>query len=76
MKTYTPFGTILRQLRQQRGLSQEALAARLDMSSNGYISRLESNKKNPSLDMIFRIAEALNINGWEIVKLVEEKNQQ
>jgi transcriptional regulator with XRE-family HTH domain len=69
------FGTALRNMRQEKGLSQEALASRLDMVSNGYISRLESGQKNPTLEMVFKLAEALEIKAWELIKLVEEKEQ-
>ena len=75
MKSYSNFGTTLRKLRIEKGLSQEALASRLDMVSNGYISRLESGQKNPTLEMVFKLAEALEIKAWELIKLVEEKEQ-
>ena len=69
------FGTAVRKLRIEKGLSQEAPASRLDMVSNGYISRLESGQKNPTLEMVFKLAEALGIKAWELIKLVEEKEQ-
>ena len=75
MKSYPEFGAVLRKLRVEKGLSQEALASRLDMVSNGYISRLESGQKNPTLEMVFKLAEALGIKAWELIKLVEEKEQ-
>ena len=76
MKSYPAFGTVLRQLRLKQGLSQEALAERLEMSSNGYVSRLESNQKNPRLDMVLRIAAAWGMKGWELIKLMEEKTDE
>ena len=75
MESLKNFGTALRNMRQEKGLSQEALASRLDMVSNGYISRLESGQKNPTLEMVFKLAEALEIKAWELIKLVEEKEQ-
>lgn len=68
MNTYPSFGTVMRRLRIERGLSQEELASRLDMSSHAHISRLESGKKQPTLDMVFRLADALDVEAWEIVK--------
>ena len=68
MNTYPSFGTVMRRLRIERGLSQEELASRLNMSSHAHISRLESGKKQPTLDMVFRLADALNVEAWEIVK--------
>ena len=72
MKSYPEFGATLRKLRVEKGLSQEALAARLDMVSNGYISRLESGQKNPTLEMLFRISAALDMKAWEFLKYMEE----
>jgi len=45
------------------------------MVSNGYISRLESGQKNPTLEMLFRISEALDIRAWEFLKRMDEENQ-
>ncbi len=72
MNTYPSFGTVMRRLRIERGLSQEELASRLDMSSHAHISRLESGKKQPTLDMVFRLADALDVEAWEIVKSMKE----
>ncbi|MBQ3172561.1 MAG: helix-turn-helix transcriptional regulator [Mailhella sp.] len=69
------FGTVLRNKRREKGLSQEALAERLDMSSHSHICRLESGQMGPTLEMVFKIAEALEMKAWELVRLVEEKDQ-
>lgn len=66
-----PFGPVLRRFRQDRNLSQEELAARLDISPS-YISRLESDLKKPSLDMIFRLAKVLNVKPHELIKAMED----
>ena len=66
------FGTVLRRIRLDQGLSQETLAELLDMETNAYISRLENGKKQPSLEMVYKISRALNVNAWEIVKEIEE----
>ncbi|WP_304736960.1 helix-turn-helix domain-containing protein [uncultured Desulfovibrio sp.] len=67
---FPPFGPILRQFRQAKELSQEELAALLDISPS-YISRLESDSKKPSLEMIFRLAGALKVNPHELIKAME-----
>ena len=66
-----PFGPILRQFRQINKLSQEELADFLEISSS-YVSRMESNVKTPSLEMIFRLAKALNMKPHEFIKAMEE----
>lgn len=75
MKTYSSFGLVLRILRISKGLSQEELAARLGMNSNTHISRLESGIQIPNLDMVFRLAEALEIKASEIIVMMEKQEQ-
>ena len=75
MASLKNFGTVLRNKRREKGLSQEALAERLDMSSHSHICRLESGQMGPTLEMVFKIAEALEMKAWELVRLVEEKDQ-
>jgi transcriptional regulator with XRE-family HTH domain len=64
------FGTVVRQLRQQRQLSQEALgfATTLDRA---FISQLENGHKQPSLLTILRLATALGISASELLRQVE-----
>lgn len=54
------FGQTLRMLRQQSGLSQEALAEKADLSAV-FISRVERGKESPSLDSIVKISKAFGI---------------
>ena len=62
---------IIKQLREKKGLSQERLAtlSGLDIS---FISMIERGKRTPSLQSIEKIAFALDIQSWEIVKFIEE----
>jgi HTH-type transcriptional regulator, cell division transcriptional repressor len=54
------FGRRLRELRKERGLTQEALAESADLSGN-YISDLELGLKVPSLTILVRLSQALQI---------------
>ena len=54
------FGRRLRELRKQRDLTQEALAESADLSGN-YISDLELGLKVPSLTILVRLSQALNL---------------
>jgi transcriptional regulator with XRE-family HTH domain len=54
------FGRRLRELRQTRNLTQEALAEASDLSGN-YISDLELGLKVPSLTIIVRLSQALDV---------------
>ena len=51
-------GRLIRDARKQRGLTQSELADRLE-TSQGAIGRIESGNQNLSLDMVRRIADAL-----------------
>lgn len=51
-------GLAIRYFRQEAGLSQEGLADRMDVSPS-YISMLESGKRYPSIEMLIRLATAL-----------------
>ena len=58
----------IRRAREQKGLSQAALAKRAKVAQ-GYISDLEAGgKKNPGIDVLQRLAKAL---GVPVAKLLE-----
>lgn len=54
------FGRRLRELRKERGLTQEAFAETSDLSAN-YISDLELGRKVPSLTILVGLSQALGI---------------
>ena len=60
------FGRRLRELRKAKGLTQEALAEAADLSGN-YISDLELGLKVPSLTILVRLSEALDIGTPELL---------
>lgn len=64
-------GEELKKAREEAGLSQEklAFAAELDRT---YISHLENNKKSPTLDVVFRICDALKIPASELIARIEK----
>lgn len=55
------FGKAIRRRRRELDLSQEALAERAQLHRT-YISSIERGTRNPSLDNIKRLADALNIS--------------
>lgn len=59
------FGQRLRELRQQRGMSQEAFADRCGFARS-YMSRLERGVGNPSLDAVQTLADALDVEPHEL----------
>ena len=60
------FGRRLRELRQSRNLTQEALAEAADLSGN-YISDLELGLKVPSLTIIVRLSQALDVAASDLL---------
>jgi transcriptional regulator with XRE-family HTH domain len=63
-------GDELRKARLEADLTQEQLAFDADLDRT-YISQLENDKKSPTLDALFRIADALKMPASEIVARVE-----
>ena len=64
------FGKVLKQLRQDCGLSQEELGFASGYHRT-YISLLERGEKSPSLRTIFRLAQALKVEPSEMVERVQ-----
>jgi len=66
-------GQAIRRLRKQQGLTLAELADRCD-SHVGNLSRIERCLARPSLDLLYRLAEALDLSLTDIFS-VAEKNQ-
>jgi transcriptional regulator with XRE-family HTH domain len=64
------FARVLIALREERGMTQEALAFDSGYHPK-YISLLERGKYNPSLTAILEISKALNVSGAEVLRRVE-----
>ena len=62
------FATNLRRLRHERGLSQDDLAYAAEVS-RGYLSQLEKGVFYASLKIIGRLAEALQVEPAELLRL-------
>jgi len=58
-------GKRIQELRKARGLSQEKIAEKADISST-YLSRIECGRENPTLDMLIKLANALEVEMWEM----------
>jgi len=60
------FGQRLRELRSERGISQEALALRTGIARS-YMGGIERGEKNPALDHIVRLASGLALPPSELM---------
>jgi len=66
------FGIVLRRVRKEANLSQEALALEADLQRN-YISLIELGINQPTITTIFKLARALKIQPNELISLVEQE---
>lgn len=66
------FGSALREMRNQRALSQEALAFEAELARN-YISQLELGSKSPSLRTIFKLCTVLEVSPAAMIEDVERR---
>jgi len=73
-KVAIAFGRVLRRVRQERGLSQEDLAAAGEFDRT-YPSLLERGLRTPTLTVIFELAEVLNITASSLIALTLEEMQ-
>lgn len=54
------FGMRMKELRKNKGLSQEELAEKAEISSK-YLSRVEMGQHLPSIDVLARLADILHV---------------
>ena len=64
------FGLVLRDLRKERGLSQEALALDAGIQRN-YVSLIERGINQPTITIIFKLATAMEVKPSQLIELVE-----
>lgn len=70
MSLVSPFGRLLKQWRQQRGVSQLALATRAELSQR-HVSFLETGRARPGEETVHRLADALEVPLRERNSLLE-----
>lgn len=63
-------GALIVRLRRARGMSQEALAMEAGVDRR-YLSDLENGKRNPSLDVLCRIAQCMELTLSQFFMLAE-----
>lgn len=63
------FGKVIRQVREEKGITQEKLAELAEVDRT-YIYRIETGKRSPSLDIVFRIADALKVSPGHLLDKV------
>ncbi len=61
------FGKRIRELRKKAELTQEELSCKVDVDSKS-ISRIETGKFLPSLDLLYRMSRVFNVEYNEMLK--------
>ncbi|MDO4794484.1 MAG: helix-turn-helix transcriptional regulator [Brachymonas sp.] len=65
-------GQALRKLRTERGWSQSDLALRAEMDRN-YLSLIELGRNSPSVRMLLRLCQALDVRATTVLDDVERR---
>lgn len=68
------FGRIIKNLREERGISQEILADRADLNRS-YVGEVERGTAMPSLSTITKLARALNLSAADLLARYERYEQ-
>lgn len=68
-------GRILAEYRERKGLTQDVLSGLAGLDRTHY-SKLERGLRSPTLDMLFKIGQALDIPPHVIVKAIEDAHTQ
>lgn len=63
------FGALIRKLRSERGLTQEVLAERTELSVS-YIGFIERGENVPTLTIVLNLADALEADAADLIREV------
>lgn len=63
-------GTVIQKFRNEKGMSQEVLSGLAGLDRTHY-SKIERGLRSPTIDTLFKIAQALDIPPHELVKEIE-----
>lgn len=74
-KIFQEFGPVLRQFRTAKDFTQELLGEHIGVSG-AYISMLESGHNIPNLEMLFKLAEALEVRASVLIKAMEDRERR
>ena len=64
-------GKVIRELRQKKNLTQEVVSGLANIPRS-HLAMIENGQINPTVDTLWRIAEALGMRLSELIRIVEE----
>ncbi len=62
------FGEKLRILRKQRGMTLQELAQALGFQTHSYLSKIETEKHMPAVELVVKVSEFFNVPVDKLVK--------
>lgn len=62
------FGEKIRYLRKREGLTLQELARELGLQGHGYLSELETGKKNPTVSITLKLARLFQVSTDQLLK--------
>ena len=65
-------GQVIQSYRLRKGMSQEVLSGQAGLDRTHY-SKIERGLRSPTLDTLFKIAQALDIPPSDIVRQIEQQ---
>ena len=68
-------GRIIRELREQRGLTQEVLSG-LAAVSRSHLAEIETGHTNANVETLWKISEALGMKMSDLIRMVEQVIEQ
>ena len=69
------FGIVISRLRVQKNLTQEQLSGLANIARS-HLAALESGQKNPKLDTIWKLAEALSMKPSQLIRMIEKAMEE
>lgn len=64
-------GKTIKKLREQKRMSQEVLSG-LASIDRSHLSKIELGIRSPTINVLYKIADAMGIHGSDILKYAEE----
>ena len=65
-------GKAIQRVREEKGLSQEVVSGLADIGRT-HLSAIERGVRRPTMETLFRLADAMNIKASELVKRIEDE---
>lgn len=67
-------GKAIRSARKKAGISQEELASRAGIHAT-YVSQLERDVKSPTVNVLVRICDALDVRASDLIREIEKSRR-